>query len=187
MRDSATAENSVLVQTVDDPGDYGDAPVALEMRAGWISLDSDWILRGSEPNRSNRRRCGLAMRYLSADVRAYLDWNTNSIRCRDTDPGGHWANHPRPPGETIPHRRQPTPTPPPPAAPELRSAAIGTGHVLSRTARAPPRAHSAGRGGISGASAFEASVKTTHCTARRPPARSGFPATTAGSLPGAII
>ncbi|MYC68642.1 MAG: hypothetical protein F4X12_20190, partial [Acidobacteriia bacterium] len=43
-RDSTTAENSVLVQTVDDPGDYGDPPVALEMRAGQISLHSDWIL-----------------------------------------------------------------------------------------------------------------------------------------------
>jgi len=62
--------HSVLVQTVDDPGDYGDPPVALEMRAGKISLHSGWILHGSEPNRSDRRRCGLAMRYLSADVRA---------------------------------------------------------------------------------------------------------------------
>ncbi len=92
----------MLVQTVDDAADYGDAPVALEMRAGQISLHSDWILHGSEPNRSDRRRCGLAMRYLSADVRAYLDWNTNSIWCRGTDPTGHWANHPRPPGEHIP-------------------------------------------------------------------------------------
>ena len=68
--DSTTAENSVLVQTVDDPGKFGDAPVALEMRAGQISLHSDWILHGSEPNRSNRRRRGPAMRYLPADVRA---------------------------------------------------------------------------------------------------------------------
>ncbi|MXY00886.1 MAG: phytanoyl-CoA dioxygenase family protein, partial [Chloroflexi bacterium] len=44
FRDSTTAENSVLVQTVDDPGNYGDPPVALEMRAGQISLHSDWIL-----------------------------------------------------------------------------------------------------------------------------------------------
>ena len=61
---------------------------------------------GTEPlarsNRSNRRRCGLAMRYLSADVCAYLGLNANSIRCRGTDAGGHWANHPRPHGEHIP-------------------------------------------------------------------------------------
>ena len=29
-------------------------------------------------------------------------WNANSIRCRGTDAGGHWANHPRPDGEVIP-------------------------------------------------------------------------------------
>ena len=79
FRDSTAAENNVLVQTVDNAADYGDAPVALEMRAGQISLHSDWILHGAEPNGSNRRRCGLAMRYLSADVRAYDGWNANSI------------------------------------------------------------------------------------------------------------
>ena len=102
FRDSTTAENNVLVQTVDNAAGYGDAPVALEMQAGQISLHSDWILHGSEPNRSNRRRCGLAMRYVSADVRAYNGWDANSIWCRGTDAGGHWANHPRPDGELIP-------------------------------------------------------------------------------------
>ena len=62
FRDSTATENNVLVQTVDNATDYGESPVALEMRAGQISLHSDWILHGSEPNRSNRRRCGLAMR-----------------------------------------------------------------------------------------------------------------------------
>ena len=102
FRDNTAAQNNVLVQTVDNPADYGDASVALEMRAGQISLHSDWILHGSEPNRSNRRRCGLAMRYLSADARAYNGWNAKSIWCRGTDPGGHWTNHPRPDGELIP-------------------------------------------------------------------------------------
>ena len=60
FRDSTATENNVLSQTVDSAADYGDAPVALEMRAGQISLHSDWILHGSEPNGSNRRRCGLA-------------------------------------------------------------------------------------------------------------------------------
>ena len=102
FRDSTAAENNVLVQTVDNAADYGDAPVALEMRAGQISRHSDWILHGSEPNRSNRRRCGPAMRYPSADVRAYDGWNANSIWRRGTAAGGHWANHPRPDGEVIP-------------------------------------------------------------------------------------
>ena len=102
FRDSTATENNVLVQTVDNAADYGDAPVALEMQAGQISLHSDWILHGSEPNRSNRRRYGLAMRYLSADVRAYNGWNAHSIWCRGTDATSHRANHPRPDGEVIP-------------------------------------------------------------------------------------
>ena len=72
------------------------------MRAVQISLYSDRILHGSEPNRSNRGRCGLAMRYLSGGVRAYYGWNQNSIVCRGVEPTDHWANHPRPNSELIP-------------------------------------------------------------------------------------
>lgn len=102
FRDSAADEHNVLNQTVENPEEHGDPPVALELKAGQISLHSDWVLHGSEPNESNRRRCGLAMRYLSKDVRAYNGWNENSIICRGDEPTGHWANHPRPAGELIP-------------------------------------------------------------------------------------
>ena len=102
FHDSAEDENNVLFQTVRDAEDWGRPPVALEMKAGQISLHSDWILHGSEPNRSDRRRCGLAMRYLSADVRAYDGWNAHSVWCRGEDPRNHWADHPRPDGELIP-------------------------------------------------------------------------------------
>ena len=102
FRDSAADERNVLNQTVEHPEAFGEPPVALELRAGQISLHSDWVLHGSEPNQSNRRRCGLAMRYLSKDVRAYNGWNENSIVCRGVEPSGHWADHPRPEGELIP-------------------------------------------------------------------------------------
>ena len=102
FRDSAEDERNVLNQTVEDPEQHGDPPVALELKAGQISLHSDWVLHGSDPNESDRRRCGLAMRYLSKDVRAYNGWNENSIICRGEEPTGHWANHPRPSGELIP-------------------------------------------------------------------------------------
>lgn len=102
FRDSTADEHNVLNQTVEHPEQHGDPPVALELKAGQISLHSDWVLHGSEPNESNRRRCGLAMRYLSRDVRAYNGWNENSIICRGEEPTGHWANHPRPAGELIP-------------------------------------------------------------------------------------
>ena len=104
FRDSAADEHNVLNQTVEDPEQHGDPPVALELKAGQISLHSDWVLHGSDPNDSDRRRCGLAMRYLSKDVRAYNGWNENSIICRGEEPTGHWANHPRPAGELIPNK-----------------------------------------------------------------------------------
>lgn len=99
---SSEEEQNVLNQTVHNPEQYGDPPVAIELKAGQMSLHSDWILHGSEPNFSTRRRCGLAMRFLAADVRAYNGWNVHSIVCRGSEPTGHWANHPRPDGEMIP-------------------------------------------------------------------------------------
>ena len=106
FRDSTATENNVLMQTVDNGGDDSDAPVAPEFRAGEISLHSDRILHGSEPNRSRRRRCGPAMRHLPADARAYAGWDTNALSYRRTDAGGHRAKHHRPHGEA-------TSTPPP--------------------------------------------------------------------------
>lgn len=100
--DSTEDEHNVLNQTVSTAEGYGEAPVALELRAGQMSLHSDWILHSSELNQSTRRRCGLAMRFLAADVRAFHGWNAHSIVCRGDDPSGHWANHPRPDGEEIP-------------------------------------------------------------------------------------
>ena len=100
--ESGREENNVLTQTVRRPEQYGDPPVTLTLKAGQMSLHSDWILHGSEPNASTRRRCGLAMRFLAADVRAYNGWNQHSIVCRGTDPSGHWADHRRPDGEEVP-------------------------------------------------------------------------------------
>ena len=102
FHDSTDDENNVLFQTVRDAEGWGRSPVDLEMKAGQISLHSDWILHGSEPNHSDSRRCGLAMRYLSADVHAFDGWNAHSVWCRGVDPRNHWANHPRPDGEQIP-------------------------------------------------------------------------------------
>ena len=106
FNESTPEERNVLNQTVQNPAQYGDQPLALKLKAGQMSLHSDWILHGSDVNHSNRRRCGLAMRYLSSDVRAYNGWNENSIVCRGDDPSGHWANHPRPSGEVIPMKER---------------------------------------------------------------------------------
>ncbi|HUG70178.1 MAG TPA: hypothetical protein VMM76_20685 [Pirellulaceae bacterium] len=89
------AEHNVLDQTVENAEQYG-TPVADELRAGEISIHSDLLLHGSEANDSDRRRCGLTLRYCSADVRAGLDWNQKGVVLCGSDPSGHWTNPKRP-------------------------------------------------------------------------------------------
>ena len=54
-------------------------PVDEELKAGEISMHSDLLLHGSEANESDRRRCGLTLRYCAADVRADLGWNAKGV------------------------------------------------------------------------------------------------------------
>lgn len=102
---SAAEENNVLNQSVHDPEQYGDPPVAFVMKAGQMSLHSDLLLHGSEPNLSNRRRCGLTLRFVSPDVRALNNWNRNAIIARGSDPNGHWMHNPRPTVDDIPKKQ----------------------------------------------------------------------------------
>jgi len=88
-------ESNVLNQTVTDAARFGD-PVDVELSAGEISLHSDLLVHGSEPNLSTRRRCGLTLRYSPASVRAGLGWNAKGVVVSGEDPSGHWANPPRP-------------------------------------------------------------------------------------------
>jgi chlorinating enzyme len=102
---SKPEEDNVLYQTVPDVSPWGDAPVPMVMRAGQISLHSDLLVHGSEPNPSTRRRCGLTMRFVPADVRALTGWNKQAVIARGSDPSGHWPNNPRPVGDTIPEKK----------------------------------------------------------------------------------
>ena len=95
FRPSDPSEHNVLNQTIENAEQYG--PVVDDaLRAGECSLHSDLLLHGSEANSSNRRRCGLTIRYAAADVRAGLDWNLKGVVVSGGDPSGHWANPPRP-------------------------------------------------------------------------------------------
>lgn len=89
------AEDAVLNQMVENAEQFGK-PVDVELKAGEISLHSDLLLHASEANRSNRRRCGLTLRYCAADVRAGLGWEAKGVIVSGTDSTGHWANPPRP-------------------------------------------------------------------------------------------
>ena len=94
-RPSSPEEHNLLDQTVEDAEQYG-TPYDDELQAGQISIHSDLLLHGSAANQSDRRRCGLTLRYCTADVRAGLDWNLKGVIVSGSDPTGHWANPPRP-------------------------------------------------------------------------------------------
>jgi ectoine hydroxylase-related dioxygenase (phytanoyl-CoA dioxygenase family) len=87
--------SNVLTQTVSGAERLG-APVDNELEAGEASIHSDLLVHGSEPNASNRRRCGLTLRYCPAEVRAELGWNAKGVIVSGKDIEGHWANPARP-------------------------------------------------------------------------------------------
>ena len=92
---SENDEANVLNQTVTGAETLGQ-PVDVELKSGQISIHSDLLLHGSEPNQSNKRRCGLTLRYCPASVRAGLGWNAKGVIVSGRDDSGHWANPPRP-------------------------------------------------------------------------------------------
>ena len=92
---SEADENNVLFQTVPTAEQYGD-PVDVELKAGEISIHSDMLLHGSKANTSDRRRCGLTMRYCATAVRALQGWHLKGVLLSGHDTEAHWANPPRP-------------------------------------------------------------------------------------------
>jgi ectoine hydroxylase-related dioxygenase (phytanoyl-CoA dioxygenase family) len=88
-------EANVLNQTVGGAESLGE-PVNVELKAGEISIHSDLLLHGSEANESNKRRCGLTLRYCPAIVRAGLGWDAKGVIVSGKDESNHWANPPRP-------------------------------------------------------------------------------------------
>ena len=94
--DKSTSDRDVLNMVVDNPEAYGEPPVDAKLKAGQFSMHSDQLLHGSEANESDRRRCGLTIRYASADVQAWFDWNQKGILVKGSDPQGNWANLPCP-------------------------------------------------------------------------------------------
>ena len=94
-RPSDSSEHNVLNQTIDNVEQYGQE-VCDVLKAGEVSIHSDLLLHGSEANDSDRRRCGLTLRYCAADVRAHMDWNQKGVIVAGSDPSGHWANRARP-------------------------------------------------------------------------------------------
>ena len=97
FRASEASENNVLSQTVDEVEQYGNL-IDVELSAGEISIHSDLLLHSSHYNESDRRRCGLTLRYCTPDVRAVpgFNWEKEGVLINANDPDGHWGNPPRP-------------------------------------------------------------------------------------------
>lgn len=94
-RGSTPEEENVLTQTVEQADQYGRS-VDVVLYAGEMSVHSDLLLHGSRANLSDRRRCGLTLRYCATDVRGTHGWNEEGVLVRGKDPSGHWANPARP-------------------------------------------------------------------------------------------
>ena len=95
FRASDAEEHNVLNQTIENAEQYG-RPVDNILAAGELSIHSDLLLHGSEANDSDRRRCGLTLRYCAADVRAGMQWHEKGVIVAGCDPSGHWADPARP-------------------------------------------------------------------------------------------
>ena len=97
----AAKETAVLNQEIEDAEQFG-RPVYDELKAGQFSLHADMLAHGSDPNNSDRRRCGLTIRYCPPTVKALNPaWTRGAIICRGSDPSGAWVSNPRPNGENV--------------------------------------------------------------------------------------
>ena len=66
------ASNLVLDQEVSNDQIKEEDIISLNLKAGEISLHNDALLHGSEANNSNKRRCGVTMRFSPVNVKADL-------------------------------------------------------------------------------------------------------------------
>lgn len=73
--------------------------VDIELRPGEMSLHHVTIAHGSDPNRGDDRRIGLAIRYIPARVRQVIGPEDTATVVRGRDRLGHFQPEPRPTGD----------------------------------------------------------------------------------------
>lgn len=77
-------------------------PFTNSLRSGQMSMHADMLVHGSLANASDRRRCGLTLRYCPPCVRITNEaWSSGveAILCRGRS--GAWVTHPRPENNDI--------------------------------------------------------------------------------------
>ncbi|WP_224823427.1 phytanoyl-CoA dioxygenase family protein [Cognatishimia sp. MH4019] len=97
----ATGREAVFHKETANAEALGD-PFTNTLKAGQISLHADMLVHGSLANRSDRRRCGLTLRYCPPSVRITDPaWakGVEAILCRGD--AGDWVTHPRPDNDDI--------------------------------------------------------------------------------------
>lgn len=98
---SESGEGSVFHKGTADAEAMGE-PFTNTLKAGQVSLHADMLVHGSLPNTSDRRRCGLTLRYCPPEVRITdPKWasGVEAILCRGE--AGTWKTHPRPENNDI--------------------------------------------------------------------------------------
>jgi len=94
-------DKAVLNQEIANAKKLGE-PVYDVLEAGQFSLHADMLAHGSDPNTSDRRRCGLTVRYCPPSVKALDErWTKGAVLCRGKGPKGAWTYNPRPKGENV--------------------------------------------------------------------------------------
>ena len=89
-------------QSIDLSPEEVETAVDCVLRAGEISLHDGMLVHGSLPNRSSRRRCGMAIRYVPTHVRPITEgpmgtnWKWRPILVRGEDRHAHFDLQPRP-------------------------------------------------------------------------------------------
>ena len=77
-------------------------PFTNSLKAGQVSLHADMLVHGSLPNTSDRRRCGLTLRYCPPEVQIIdPEWasGVEAVLCRGK--AGDWKTYPRPVNNDI--------------------------------------------------------------------------------------
>ena len=85
--------NSVLPREILDLGKLGKSYKNI-LKAGDFSFHADMLAHGSLPNTSNRRRCGLTIRYCDPSSTNPLntEYAQKAILCRGVKPSGLWED-----------------------------------------------------------------------------------------------
>ena len=101
------SKDYVLDQEVSSDQIEKEKIVYMDLKAGEISLHNDALLHGSDPNKSDRRRCGITMRFSPTNVKGDLkEWpffETQLARGVDDLKLNPVAQEPR--GEATPLKR----------------------------------------------------------------------------------